>query len=177
MLLVDESDIEEAVLLLLEVEKTVAEGAGAVPLAALRRYPGVFAGKRVGLVVSGGNIDLPVLSSIIQRGLVRSSRLARLSLEIRDIPGELGKAADFLGSMGANIVQVQHQRIFTELPLQNTEVQFVLQTRGHEHLEEITTELRKAGYPVQIERDSPECSFVDGSGPISNGDLVSRVPE
>jgi threonine dehydratase len=154
ILLVDEADIEEAVLLLLEVEKTVAEGAGAVPLAALRRYPERFRGRKTGLVISGGNIDLPVLSSIIQRGLVRSSRLARVSLEIRDVPGELGKAADLLGSMGANIVQVLHQRIFTELPLQSTEAQFVIQTRGPEHLSELAGALRKAGYVLRIE-DGP----------------------
>ncbi|MEA3277005.1 MAG: threonine ammonia-lyase [Pseudomonadota bacterium] len=151
ILLVDEASIEEAVLLLLEVEKTVAEGAGAVPLAALRSYPEQFKGRRVGLVISGGNVDLPVLSSIIQRGLVRSGRLARLTLEIRDVPGELAKTADLIGRLGANIVQVLHQRIFTELPLQNTEVQFVLQTRGPSHLKELLATLRKAGYPPRVE--------------------------
>jgi threonine dehydratase len=151
ILLVDEADIEAAVLLLLEVEKTVAEGAGAVPLAALTRYRERFEGRRVGLVVSGGNIDLPVLSSIIQRGLVRSGRLVRLTLEIRDLPGELAKTAALLGGAGANIVQVLHQRIFTELPVQNTEVQFVLQTRGPDHLKEIQEVLRSAGYRLRIE--------------------------
>jgi threonine dehydratase len=151
ILLVDEADIEAAVLLLLEVEKTVAEGAGAVPLAALIRYCEQFEGKRVGLVISGGNIDLPILSSIIQRGLVRSGRLVRLTLEIRDLPGELAKTAALLGEAGANIVQVLHQRIFTELPVQNTEVQFVLQTRGPDHLEEIQEILRSAGYALRIE--------------------------
>jgi len=148
ILLVDEADIEAAVLLLLEIEKTVAEGAGAVPLAALTRYREHFAGKRVGLVISGGNIDLPILSSIIQRGLVRSGRLVRLTLEIRDLPGELAKTAALLGEAGANIVQVLHQRIFTELPVQNTEVQFVLQTRGPEHLKEILELLDTRGLVV-----------------------------
>lgn len=151
VLLVDESDIEAAVLLLLEVEKTVAEGAGAAPLAALRRFPEKFAGARVGLVVSGGNIDLPVLSSIIQRGLVRTRRLTRLTLAIRDIPGELAKVTSLLGQNGANIVQVLHQRIFSELPLQKTELQFVLQTRGPEHLNEVTSALRDAGYPTHLD--------------------------
>ncbi len=156
ILLVDEADIEASVLLLLEVEKTVAEGAGAVPLAALIRYREQFAGRRVGLVVSGGNIDLPVLSSIIQRGLVRSGRLVRLTLEIRDLPGELAKAATLVGDAGANIVQVLHQRIFTELPVQNTELQFVLQTRGPEHLDELTTALRAAGYRLRFDRGPME---------------------
>jgi threonine dehydratase len=156
ILLVDEADIEASVLLLLEVEKTVAEGAGAVPLAALIRYREQFAGRRVGLLVSGGNIDLPVLSSIIQRGLVRSGRLVRLTLEIRDLPGELAKAAALVGDAGANIVQVLHQRIFTELPVQNTELQFVLQTRGPEHLDALTTALRAAGYRLRLDRGPME---------------------
>lgn len=151
ILLVDEEEIEEAVLLLLEIEKTVAEGAGAVPLAALRRYSDRFAGRHVTLVISGGNIDLPVLSSIIQRGLVRTGRLARLAVAVRDVPGELAKVAELIGQMGGNVVQVLHQRIFTELPLQNTEIQFVLQTRGPEHLLELTGALGDAGYSVRIE--------------------------
>lgn len=151
ILLVEEAEIEEAVLLLLEVEKTVAEGAGAVPLAAVRHHGELFKGRRVGLVVSGGNIDLPVLSSIIQRGLVRSARLIRLVLGVRDVPGELAKAAQLLGRLGGNIVQVQHQRIFTELPLQSIEIQFVLQTRGQEHVAEITAALTQAGYPWRLQ--------------------------
>jgi threonine dehydratase len=150
ILLVDEPDIEEAVLLLLEVEKTVAEGAGAVPLSALRRYGEAFAGRAVTLVVSGGNIDLAVLSSIIQRGLVRSGRLARVTVAVRDRPGELAKVADLIGRAGGNIVQALHQRIFTELPLQSSEIQFVLQTRGPDHLDEITDSLQAAGYQVRL---------------------------
>jgi threonine dehydratase len=151
ILLTDEADLEQAVLLLLEVEKTVAEGAGAAPLAALCRYPEHFAGRRVGLVISGGNIDLPVLSAVIQRGLVRSRRLARLTLELRDVPGELAKAAELLGQLGTNIVQVLHQRIFTELPLQTTEVQFVVQTRGPGHLHEVMAALGSAGYRARLD--------------------------
>jgi threonine dehydratase len=150
ILLVDEGDIEAAVLLLLEIEKTVSEGAGAVPLAALSRYRDQFAGRKVGLVISGGNIDMPVLSSIIQRGLVKSGRLVRLTAAVRDLPGELAKVASLLGNAGANIVQVLHQRIFTELPVQTTEIQFVLQTRGPEHLEELAAVLEAAGYRYRI---------------------------
>ena len=151
ILLVDEPEIEEAVLLLLEEEKTVVEGAGAVPLAALRRYPERFAGRRVGLVISGGNIDLPVLSSIIQRGLVRTGRLARLTVEIRDIPGELAKTATAIGETGANIVQVNHQRIFIEAPLQTAELHFVLQTRGPDHIRQVTSRLEELGYRVTVQ--------------------------
>jgi threonine dehydratase len=151
LLLVDEDDIEHAVLLLLEEEKTVAEGAGAVPLAAVRRYPQYFVGRRVGLVISGGNIDLAILSAIIQRGLVRSGRLARLMVEIRDIPGELAKAAGLIGDTGANIVQVNHQRIFTGTPLQGAELHFVLQTRGPDHLKELVAILRGQGYSARVQ--------------------------
>ena len=82
---------------------------------------------------------------------MRTGRLVRLTLEIRDLPGELAKAAALIGDAGANIVQVLHQRIFTELPVQNTELQFVLQTRGPEHLDELTAKLRAAGYRLRIE--------------------------
>jgi len=151
ILLVDEPDIEAAVLMLLEEEKTVAEGAGAVGLAAVRRYPEQFVGRRVGIVLSGGNIDLPILSSIIQRGLVNSGRLVQLTLELRDVPGTLAKAAETIARTGANVVQVSHRRIFTELPLQSTAAQFVLQTRGAAHVAEIVQVLGAAGYPTHID--------------------------
>jgi threonine dehydratase len=150
ILLVDEAEIEEAILLLLEVEKTVAEGAGAVGLAALLKYREQFLRRRVGLVISGGNIDLPILASVIQRGLVRSGRLARLRLGLRDVPGELAKAAAIIGDTGANVVQVLHQRVFTELPVQATEVQFTLQTRGPDHIQTVVSALRRAGYEVSL---------------------------
>ena len=152
ILLVDEADIEASVLLLLEREKTVAEGAGAVGLAALCSNPARFAGRHVAIVISGGNIDLPILSSIIQRGLVKSGRLVRLTLELRDVPGALAEAASLIGASGANIVQVIHQRIFTEIPVQSTEVQFVLQTRGPGHVEDVVETLIREGYPTVVER-------------------------
>jgi threonine dehydratase len=151
LLLVDEDAIERAVLMLLEQEKVVSEGAGAVPLAALLSYPERFAGRRVGLVISGGNIDLPILSSIIQRGLVHSGRLARLTVEIRDMPGELARTSSLIGETGANIVQVNHQRIFTEIPLQGAELHFVLQTRGPDHIADLVERLRAQGYKIKAE--------------------------
>jgi threonine dehydratase len=149
MLLVDEDSTEEAVLLLLEVEKTVAEGAGAVPLAALLRHRPIFADRRVCLVISGGNIDLPVLSDVIQRGLVRSQRLVRLYVDLRDVAGTLGEAASIIGSSGAKIVQVNHHRAFTTLPLDSVEVEFVIQTRGPDHVEELMALLKSMGYHAQ----------------------------
>jgi threonine dehydratase len=143
---VDEIRIEEAVLLLLEVEKTVVEGAGAVALAALLSEPERFAGRRVGLILSGGNIDLLPLSSIIQRGLVRSGRLVRVRVEVRDVPGSLAGVTRVIGEAGGNIIETHHHRAFTNLPLQTAEVEFVVQTRGAEHVREILDELGAAGY-------------------------------
>ncbi len=131
MLLVDEGDIEQAVLMLLEIEKTLVEGAGAAGLAALVRHPGRFAGKKVGLVLCGGNIDPLLLAAIIERGMVRSGRLARITATVADA--------------GANIDEVHHQRAFTLLAAQNVEIELVLQTRGHAHVGEVLERLRGAG--------------------------------
>lgn len=150
LLLVDEDDIEQAVLLLLEVEKTVVEGAGAVGLAALLRHRDRFAGRKVGLVISGGNIDLPILSSIIQRGLVRRGQLIRLCVDVRDVPGALADVTSRIGQEEANIVQVNHQRTFTQLPLQLAEVEFVLQTRGPDHVKQVVAALSNAGYRIWL---------------------------
>lgn len=148
--LVDEADIEAAVLLLMEVEKMVAEGAGATGLAALLANRESLAGRKVGLVISGGNIDLPILSSIIQRGLVHSGRLVRIQVSMRDVPGMLAEVSACIGKTGANIVQVLHQRTFTTLPVQFAMVEFMLQTRGLEHVREIMEALADAGYKTQM---------------------------
>jgi len=148
--LVDEADIEAAVLLLMEEEKLVAEGAGATGLAALLASRASLAGRKVGLVISGGNIDLPVLSSIIQRGLVHSGRLVRIRVNMRDVPGMLAEVSACIGRTGSNIVQVQHQRTFTTLPVQFVMVEFMLQTRGLEHIREVMATLEAAGYKTQM---------------------------
>jgi threonine dehydratase len=148
--LVDEADIEAAVLLLMEVEKLVAEGAGATGLAALLINRESLAGRKVGLVISGGNIDLPILSSIIQRGLVHSGRLVRIQVNMRDVPGMLAEVSACIGKTGANIVQVFHQHIFTTLPVQFVQIEFMLQTRGMEHVHEIMLALEEAGYNTQM---------------------------
>jgi threonine dehydratase len=150
IVLVDEHAIEEAVLLLLEVEKTVGEGAGAAALAAVLSYPSRFAGRKVGVVLSGGNIDLMILSAVIQRGLVRTHRLVRLAVEMRDVPGALAELAAIFGEAGASIIEIRHQRTFTGAPLQVAEVEVVLETRGKEHAEEVLTALRDAGYAVRV---------------------------
>jgi len=150
IVLADEGELEKAVLLLLEVEKTVVEGAGAAGLVPLLQKNRRFQEKKVGIVLSGGNIDLLILSSIIQRGLVRSGRLVRLFIAIRDIPGALSEVTRLLGEWGANIIEVHHQRTFTTLPLQTTEVEFVLQTRGIPHFKEILRKLYQANYPIRL---------------------------
>ena len=148
ILLVDEADIEKAVLLLLEIEKTVAEGAGAAGLAAVMKHPTLFKGKRTGLILSGGNIDLLPLSSIIQRGLVRTGRLIRIRVELRDSPGALSNITKIIADSEANIVEVQHQRAFSKLPLQSAEVDLVIETRGLPHLEAILEKIKSSGYHV-----------------------------
>lgn len=149
LLLVDEGDIEQAVLMLLEIEKTLVEGAGAVGLAALSRYRERFAGKKVGLILSGGNIDPLLLAAIIERGMVRSGRLARIQVSARDVPGMLARITATVAAAGANVEEVHHQRAFTMLAAQNVEIELVLQTRGHAHVEQILQELRASGMQAQ----------------------------
>ncbi|HSH43114.1 MAG TPA: threonine ammonia-lyase [Arenicellales bacterium] len=145
ILLVDESEIEQAVLTLLEVEKTVVEGAGGVGLAAMLQHPETFSGRNVGVIVSGGNIDMPVLSTIIERGLVESGRVGRLRLSVRDVPGKLGDAVTLIEERGANIVQIEQQRTFTGLQAQMVQVELIVQVRGPDHLAELEQGLREAG--------------------------------
>ncbi|MFO1319389.1 MAG: threonine ammonia-lyase [Burkholderiales bacterium] len=151
VLLVDEGDIEQSVLLLLEVEKTVAEGAGAVGLATLLRHRKRFAGRRVGLVICGGNIDPLTLADVIQRGMVRTGRLTRLKVRIRDLPGSLARVTAAIGEANANIEEVHHQRAFTDLPLQDAEVEFVLETRGFDHAQQVVDALQAAGFTATLD--------------------------
>jgi threonine dehydratase len=151
ILLVDEDPLEAAILLLLEVEKTVAEGAGAAALAAVLANPRMFWRKRAGIVISGGNIDMQVLSHVIERGLARTSRLARLLVRVRDVPGQLAVIAGAIAESGANIVQVIHEKVFARAPSSEAEVVFVLETRGADHLREIVARLAAAGYESRAE--------------------------
>jgi threonine dehydratase len=155
IVLVDEPEIEMAVQILLDVEKTVVEGAGAVGVAALIKHRERFSGRKVGLVLSGGNIDPLVLASIIKRGLVHSGRMIRLHVEVRDIPGALSEVSRCIGAAGANIVEVHHQRSFTNFPLQSAEVEFILTTRGSKHVEEILSSLKDCGFKPQL-MDAPD---------------------
>jgi len=146
LVLVDEGDIEQAVLMLLEIEKTVTEGAGAAGLAALLKDPARFKGRKVGLVLCGGNIDPLLLAAIIQRGMVRAGRLARIRVGARDTPGVLARITSVVGTAGANIDEVHHQRAFSTLSAQNVEVELVLQTRNPAHVQEVLAALKAADF-------------------------------
>ncbi len=149
LMLVDEGDIEQAIVMLLEIEKTLVEGAGAAGLAALLKEPGRFAGQRVGLVLCGGNIDPLLLQAIIGRGMVRAGRLARIRVAARDTPGVLARITAVVGEAGANIDEVHHQRAFSSLSAQNVEVELVLQTRNPAHVAEVVARLDAAGFEAR----------------------------
>ena len=150
LVLVDEGDIEQAIVMLLEIEKTLVEGAGAAGLAALLKDPARYAGKKVGLVLCGGNIDPLLLAAIIERGMVRSGRLARIRISARDVPGALARIVTTVADAGANVAEVHHQRAFTALSAQNVEIELVLQTRGPAHITEVLQRLRDAGLEAAV---------------------------
>src|SRR2546423_2018597 len=148
VLVVAEETIERGIAALIEIEKTVAEGAGAAALAALLEHPQRFAGKRVGLTVSGGNIDSRVLASVLMRGLVRDFRLVRLRVTMPDVSGSLAKVAALIAEAGGNIVEVQHQRIFGTSSVRSPEVEFLVETRDREHTDTLVRSLQEKGVSV-----------------------------
>jgi threonine dehydratase len=150
-MLVDEGDIEQAIVLLLDIEKTLVEGAGAAGLAAVLRYKERFAGRKVGLVLCGGNIDPLVLASIIERGMVRAGRLVRLTVGARDVPGSLAQITQIVAQAGANIDEVHHQRAFSMQSVQNVDIELVLQARGPAHIEQVMAALREAGFQTRMQ--------------------------
>jgi threonine dehydratase len=149
IVLVDEGDIEQAIVMLLEIEKTLVEGAGAAGLAALLKEPQRYQGRKVGLVLGGGNIDPLLLAAIIERGMVRAGRLARIRVSARDVPGSLAKITGIVSEAGANIDEVHHQRAFTMLAAQNVEIELVIQTRGRDHIQGVLDALRAGGFSAQ----------------------------
>ena len=150
VLAVDEKSLEYAVQLMLSIEKTVVEGAGAATLAALLTNRDRFEGRKVGIIVSGGNIDLRLLSSVILRGLVRDGRIVRMRIEISDIPGTLARIATIIGETDANIIEVYHQRAFSGLPAKNAELDVVIETRGGNHVNEIIEKLNAVGFRCNL---------------------------
>jgi threonine dehydratase len=149
LLLVDEGDIEQSIVMLLEIEKTLVEGAGAAPLAAILKEPERFQGRRIGLVLGGGNIDPLLLAAIIERGMVRAGRLARIRVSARDVPGSLARITGIVSEAGANIDEVHHQRAFTMLAAQNVEIELVIQTRGRDHIQGVLDALHAGGFAAQ----------------------------
>jgi threonine dehydratase len=147
---VRETAIEQAVNLYLEIEKVVSEGAGAVGLAAVLADPERFRGRRVGLVVTGANIDPRLLASIIMRGLVRSGRLTRLAVEADDRPGVLAEIAGTVGASGANIVEVAHTRLSSDVSVRSARVDLLIETESREHTGALVEQLEAAGHRVTV---------------------------
>lgn len=152
IILVDEAQLEQAVNAYLTLQKTMAEGAGAAGLAAMLAAPRRFAGKRVGLILCGGNIDPRILASIMVRELEREDRIVSFRLTIPDRPGVLGAIATVLGELEANILEVEHRRLFLDIPAKGAKLDVTLETRDRAHAEDIRRRLEVQGYaPVRIE--------------------------
>jgi threonine dehydratase len=150
VLVVSEAAIESAVNLILDIEKVVVEGAGAAAIAALVSYRERFEGKTVGVLLTGGNIDPWMLSSIIQRGLVRSGRLARLRVELDDRPGALAGLLGVISSARANLIDVQHQRLFADVALRRTDVDLVIECEDVTHRDDVIAQIAAADYRVRL---------------------------
>ena len=150
IVLVSERSLEEAVSLLLQIEKTVVEGAGAAGLAALLAHPQRFAGRTVGVVLCGGNIDTHLLANVLLRDLARSGRLARLRIRLRDQPGALFNVARIFDAQRVNIIEVYHQRVFTKLPAKGLVTDIECEARDRAHLDRLIAALREGGYEVSV---------------------------
>jgi threonine dehydratase len=150
ILLVGEDTLERAVMQLIELQKVVAEGAGAAGLAAMLAYRERIAGKRVGTVIAGGNIDSRMLAHILLRGLVRDGRMVRLRIEITDQPGALARLAGVIGKTGGNIIEIYHQRMFHDVPVKKADIDAVVETRNAEHVREIVQGLNAIGFPTRL---------------------------
>ena len=150
MVTVSEEQVEQAVFRLIEIEKTVVEGAGAVGLAAVLADPAAFDDRPTTLILSGGNIDMMILASILQRGMVRTGRFVRLKVEIPDVPGALGELTRLLGEFDSNIIDIAQERTFGGSSVRATLVELSLQMRGEEQVDEVLDGLRRRGYEVAL---------------------------
>jgi threonine dehydratase len=148
--LVDEVMLEGAVEILLERQKIVVEGAGAAGVAAVLAAPERFRGRRVGIVITGGNMDARLLASILMRGLVREGRLVRLRCELPDVPGALSRLSGVVGKHAGNIVEVHHQRLFHDTSVKRAELDVVVETQNRRHVEVLIAALVAAGFPTQL---------------------------
>jgi len=150
---VSEADIERAVQVFVDVQRLIVEGSGAVPLAVMLSEPKRFMGRKVGLMVSGGNIDSRLLSSVLMRGLVRDGRLAKLRISLIDMPGALATVAGIIGDKGGNIVDVLHQRMFRDVPVKEADVDIAIETIDADHVREIMAALEAAGFGTRLLSD------------------------
>ncbi|WP_420384036.1 threonine ammonia-lyase [Novosphingobium sp.] len=149
IVLVDEAHLEQAVSLLLQIEKTVVEGAGAAGLAAVMANPAIFAGRTVGVVLTGGNIDTRLLANVLLRDLARSGRLGRLRIVLQDRPGALFKVVEEFNRHQVNILEVWHQRIFTSLPAKGLTAEIECEARDRDQIDRLVEALRARGYQVE----------------------------
>ena len=149
ILLVDEVDIETAVQVLAAQQKLVAEGAGAAGFAAVMKHSALLRDRDVGVVICGGNIDRRMLATVLLRGLKRDGKIAKLRIAIHDVPGVLARVTQMIGASGADIIDIEHQRLFTGLPPRQAELDVVMETRGKVHVEQILATLENAGFPAQ----------------------------
>lgn len=147
---VEESAIERAIGLLANIEKVIAEGAGATGLAALLSDPPRFAGRKVGLVICGGNIDTRLLASVLMRQLVHEWRLVNLSIDIEDRPGFLARVAGVVGEAGGNIVQVHHERLHASTHAKNATLEMLVEAQDETHVTRIVADLQEQGYTVRL---------------------------
>ena len=154
ILLVNERELEWAVGALIEQQRVVSEGAGAAGIAAIHANPALFAGKKVGVVICGGNIDPRLLASILNRNMAVDGRIARLRIDISDEPGMLAAISTTIGKCGGNIVEIYHQRLFYDVPAKLAKIDAVIETRGPTHVDEIIAALRAAYFQVRQLDDS-----------------------
>ena len=154
ILLVNERELEWAVGALIEQQRVVSEGAGAAGIAAIHANPALFARKKVGVVICGGNIDPRLLASILNRNMAVDGRIARLRIDISDEPGMLAAISTTIGKCGGNIVEIYHQRLFYDVPAKLAKIDAVIETRGPDHVDEIITALRAAHFQVRQLDDS-----------------------
>ena len=148
--LVGERQLESAVEIMIERQKLIVEGAGAAGVAALLAEPERFRGRKVGIVLTGGNIDARLLASLLMRGLVRGGRLVRLRAELPDLPGVLSRVSGVIGGLGGNIVEVHHQRLFHDTSVKRAELDVVVETQNRRHVEVLIAALVADGFPTQL---------------------------
>lgn len=150
---VSEARMEQAIYLMLTIEKSLVEGAGAAGLAALLAFPERFQGQKVGLVLCGGNIDPRLLTSVIMRELMRDGRIFRLQIEIPDTPGQLAVVTRVIGDAGGSVIEVAHQRLQLDISAKNTTLEVMVETRDRGHIDEVKDALTSAGFGFTILSD------------------------